>query len=194
VRRGLASVRRLEQVLRPRQRRRTLHPNSGAGRLAGRTCRLRAKKGRVILKRDRGDFDRQIERFKQIVTKYQEALKLSVDTAREGFCDQLVKEFAERWTASPPGFLRRRSGANSPDRIKNEIISRADELFSKIVDFAPPEVILNYKAIVIEDIEDSEFRATLRAAMEKARVDKATLDRLFETGEAAAAQGAFKEN
>ena len=149
------------------------------------------KKGRVILKRDRADFDRQIERFKQIVTKYQEALKLSVDAAREGFRDQLVKEFTERWTTSPPNFLSRRSGANISDRIKNEILSRADALFSKVVDFAPPEVILNYKAIVIEDIEDPEFRATLRAAMEKAGVDKTTLDKLFETGEAAAAQGAF---
>ena len=151
------------------------------------------KKGRVILKRDRVDFDRQIERFKQIVTQYQESLKTSVDTARDGFRAQLVKEFADRWSANPPGFLNRRSGANNPDRINDEIISRADDLFSKIVDFAPPEVILNYKAIVIEDIEDSEFRATLRAAMEKARVDKATLDRLFETGEAAAAQGSFKQ-
>ena len=78
------------------------------------------------------------------------------------------------------------------DRIKDEITSRADELFSKIVNFAPPEVILNYKAIVIEDIEDAEFRATLRAAMQKARVDQATLERLFEKGDAAAAQGSFE--
>jgi hypothetical protein len=67
----------------------------------------------------------------------------------------------------------------------------SDVLFSRIVDFAPPEVVLNYKAIVIEDIENAEFRAALRAALE-AKVDKLTLDRLFETGEAAAAQGAFQ--
>ena len=150
------------------------------------------KKGRVILKRDRADFDLQIERFEQIVTNYREALKSSVDTAREGFREQLVKEFTERWTANPPSFLRRRSAGNDPERIKSEINVRADELFLKIVDFAPLEVILNYKAIVIEDIEDAEFRATLRAAMEKARVDQATLERLFETGDAAAAQGSFE--
>ena len=103
-----------------------------------------------------------------------------------------MNEFSERWTANPPRFLSRRSAGNDSERIKIAILDRADELFSKIVNFAPPEVILNYKAIVIEDIEDSEFRATLRAAMEKARVDKATLDRLFETGDAAAAQGSFE--
>ena len=74
------------------------------------------------------------------------------------------------------------------NRIKAEILKRADDLFSKIVNYAPPEVIVNYKGIVIEDIEDPGFRAILRAAMEKARVDKNTLDTLFETGDAAAAQ------
>lgn len=150
------------------------------------------KKGRVILKRDRTDFDLQIERFKQIVTKYQETLKSSVDSAREGFRKQMLKEFTERWIANPPSFLKRRSSEKNLERIKDEITSRADELFSKIVNFAPPEVILNYKAIVIEDIEDAEFRATLRAAMQKARVDQATLERLFEKGDAAAAQGSFE--
>jgi hypothetical protein len=151
------------------------------------------KKGRVILKRDRDDFDKQIRRFKEIVTKYQEALKLSVDNACDGFRNQLVNEFAERWTSNPPGFLSRRSGGSGPDRIRNEIITRADKLFSQIVAFASPEVILNYKAIVIEDIEDPEFRETLRAAMKKANVDNVTLERLFEIGDAAAAQGAFEQ-
>lgn len=88
--------------------------------------------------------------------------------------------------------MRRRSGGDDPARIRDAILDRADELFRKIVDFAPPEVDLNYKGIVIEDIEDAEFRAALRAAMEKARVDNATLDRLFQSGDAAAAQGEFK--
>ena len=103
----------------------------------------------------------------------------------------MLEEFTDRWIANPPDFLKRRSAANDLERIKTEIAGRADQLFSKIVNFAPPEVILNYKAIVIEDIENAEFRATLRKAMEKARVDQATLERLFETGDAAAAKGSF---
>jgi hypothetical protein len=99
--------------------------------------------------------------------------------------------FAERWKLNPPSFLKRRSGGNDPGRIREAILDRADELFKKIVDFAPPDVDLNYKGIVIEDIEDAEFRTTLRAAMEKARVDTATLDRLFQSGDAAAVQGGF---
>ncbi|SHJ89870.1 hypothetical protein SAMN05444159_1835 [Bradyrhizobium lablabi] len=149
------------------------------------------KKGRVILKRDRVDFDKQITRFKQIVMKYRDALKSSVESEREGFRQQMLSEFSERWNANPPNFLKRRSGGNDPDRIKGAILDRADELFKRIVSFAPPEVDLNYKGIVIGDIEDAEFRAILRAAMVKARVDNATLDRLFQSGDAAAAQGGF---
>ena len=151
------------------------------------------KKGRVILKRDRVDFDRQIARFEQILKKYQDALKASVDTAREGFKEQMLEEFEERWKSNPPSLLKRRSGGDDPDRIKAVILSRADALFSKIVNYDPPEVIVNYKGIVIEDIEDQEFRATLRTAMEKACVDKDTIARLFETGDAAAAQRSFRE-
>ena len=149
------------------------------------------KKGRVILKRDRVDFDRQIERLKQILQKYQDALKTSVEAAREGFKKQMLEEFEERWKSSPPSFLKRRSGGDHSDRIKAEILIRADRLFSKIVDFAPPEVIVNYKGIVIEDIEDHDFRATLRIAMEKAGVGQDTLDKLFEIGDAVAAQRSF---
>jgi hypothetical protein len=150
------------------------------------------KKGRVILKRDRADFDRQIKRFKQIVTKYREALKLSVDAAREVFQQQMLAEFEERWKTNPPSYLKRRLGGDDPDRIRTEILGRADSLFSELIDFAPPEVIVNYKGFVIEDIEDAEFRTTLRAAMEKARVDKDTLDKLFESGHAAASKGLFE--
>lgn len=151
------------------------------------------KKGRVILKKDRADFDSQIVRLKQIVTKYRKALEESLDTARNNFRDQMLKEFSGRWKENPPSFLKRRTGGDSPENIKSEILRRADGLFSMIVNFAEPEVIVNYKGIVIEDIKDAEFRSTLRAAMEKARVDKNTLDNLFQTGDAAAAQGAFQD-
>ena len=151
------------------------------------------KKGRVILKRDRADFDRQIDRFKQILKKYRDALETSVDNAREDFKEQMLKEFRERWMSNPPSFLIRRSDGDDPNRITAEILRRADDLFSRIVNYDPPEVIVNYKGIVIEDIEDQKFRATLRTAMEKACVDKDTIDRLFETGDAAAAQRSFRE-
>lgn len=151
------------------------------------------KKGRLILKRDRADFDKQIARLRQIVTKYRDALRASIDTAREEFQSQILKEFAERWKVNPPSFLKRRSGSDDPERIKAEILIRSDALFSAIVNFAEPEILVNYKGIVIEDIEDKDFRSMLRAAMEKARVDQATIDRLFEAGDAAAAQGTFEK-
>ena len=103
----------------------------------------------------------------------------------------MLEEFEERWKSNPPSFLRRRSGGDYSDRIKAEILIRADSLFSKIVDFASLEVIVNYKGIVIEDIEDHEFSATLRIEMERASVDQDTLDKLFEIGDAAATQRSF---
>ena len=103
----------------------------------------------------------------------------------------MLEEFEERWKSKPPSFLKRRSGGDHSDRIKAEILNRADRLFSKIVGCGPPQVIVNYKGIVIEDIEDHDFRATLRIAMEKAGVDQDTLDKLFDIGDAAAAQRSF---
>lgn len=79
------------------------------------------KKGRVILKRDRADFDKQIARFRQIVMKYRDALKSCVEAEREGFRGQMLKEFADRWNANPPNFLKRRSGGNHPDRISAHV-------------------------------------------------------------------------
>lgn len=152
------------------------------------------KKGRLILKRDRADFDKQIARLRQIVTKYRDALRASIDIVREECQRQMFKEFAERWKVNPPSFLKRRSGGDDPERIKAEILLRSDTLFSAIVNFAEPEILVNYKGIVIEDIEDEDFRSMLRAAMEKARVDQATIDRLFEAGDAAAAQGTFEKS
>ena len=72
------------------------------------------RKGRVILKRARADFDRQIERLKKLLTKYREALKESVDTARDDFKEQMLQEFKERWKSSPPSFLKRRSDGDDP--------------------------------------------------------------------------------
>ena len=152
------------------------------------------KKGRVILKRDRADFDRQIERLEQIVQKYQAGLKTSVEAAREGFKEHMLEEFENRWKSNPPSFLRRRSDGNHPDRIKEAILSRADQLFSMTVNFAPPEVVVNYKGIVIEDIKDHDFREKLHVAMKKANVDQGTLGKLFEIGDAAAAQHSFGRN
>ncbi len=150
------------------------------------------KKGRLILKQDRADFDRQMARFEQIVAKFRDALNTSIETARGGFQEQMVKEFAERWKLNPPSFLKRRSNGEDPEKITNAIIDGANKLFSKIVNFAAPEVIVNYKGIVIEDIENLEFQNMLRNVMEKARVDQSTLDKLFETGDAAVAQGSFE--
>ena len=62
------------------------------------------KKGRVILKRDRADFDRQIARLEQILKKYQDALKTSVDTVREDFKNQMLEEFKGRWKSRPAKF------------------------------------------------------------------------------------------
>ena len=145
-------------------------------------------KGRIILKRDRPDFERQIVRFESILKAYQGVIKTGVKSDRASFCTQMVEEFTPRWLASPPRHLQRRSGPLDRTCVTAEIGARADELFTQAIDFDPPEVTVGYKGIVIDDICDVEFRSNLRSAMVKARVDKATLDQMFEIRDAAAAQ------
>ena len=49
-----------------------------------------------------------------------------------------------------------------------------------------------YKDLSIEDLKDEGLMASLRKVMENAGVDRATVEKLFQSGAAAAAQGSFE--
>lgn len=56
----------------------------------------------------------------------------------------------------------------------------------------PPVFHVVYKDIALEDLGDPEFVASLLEVMKQARVPEVELDKLFQTGSAAAEKGAFR--
>jgi hypothetical protein len=66
------------------------------------------KRGRIILRADRGAFDYHVERFIEIVTAYQQAVSQQIEGERSSFQKSFVDEFLSRWTTSPPERLKRR--------------------------------------------------------------------------------------
>jgi len=149
------------------------------------------KRGRIILRADRGAFDYQVERFKAIVTSYQEALAEKIEGERLSFQKSFVDEFLSRWTTSPPERLKRRWKEPTKEQLQEAIEAEADKLFDQIVKLEGPDVSVVYKDLAIEDLGDKEFMKVLHAVMVKGGVKPADLKRLFEQGEAAAGQNSF---
>ncbi|KMK67575.1 hypothetical protein [Puniceibacterium sp. IMCC21224] len=150
-----------------------------------------AKRGRIILRKDRASFDLQIERFKAIIAAYQEALGSRLEEAREQFRESFIAEFLERWKANPPARFGRRIGGTTEEELRAGIIVEADILFNRIVKLDGPDVSVIYKDIAIEDLKDESFMTALRDVMTKGGMKKEDLIKLFEQGEAAASQHSF---
>ena len=149
------------------------------------------KKGRIILKKDRESFDKQVAKLKSLIEKFREECKILLDQKRDEFKETMRLEFSKRWQESPPSFLARRDLGHDRDRIEREIATRANNLFNRLVELSPLEITVNYKGIVLQDIQDPNFQKMLQEAMKRANVDQKTIDKLFQTGDAAAAKGAF---
>ena len=64
-------------------------------------------------------------------------------------------------------------------------------MFQRAVALGTTEAKVVYKDISIEDLKDEKLMDSLRRLMENAGVDQATVRRLFQSGDAAAARDAF---
>jgi len=64
-------------------------------------------------------------------------------------------------------------------------------MFDKAVKLGTPEAKDIYKDISIEDLQDEKLMGELRKLMKGAGVDQKTIEKLFTSGDAAAAQGSF---
>jgi hypothetical protein len=158
----------------------------------GETLGCQTDHGRIILREDRGKFDKKAKRFEAIVQSYHAALKEKFEEARKEFKERLREEFTPRWKANPPARFLRWGYENSEEKIRIEIDKLADKVFDEALVFDPPLVRVNYKGIAFENIMDADFVADLKAIMEKREVPIEILATLFETGEAAPASESFK--
>lgn len=145
-------------------------------------------RGKVILRKDKEQFKKELDRLLKMTKAYQAALRGQFETKQREFRETMVKEFLEFWKASPPENLRRRNRIDEA-ACKQNIENAANEMFDKAVTLGAPEAKDIYKDISIEDLKDEELMASLRKLMEDAGVDAETVRKLFQSGDAAAAQG-----
>ena len=118
---------------------------------------------------------------------------MKFENSRETFRERLVGEFLELWQISQPDHLKRR-GKIDEKSCRKDIESAADGMFDKAVTLGTTEAKVVYKDISIEDLKNNELMASLRRLMESAGVDPATIKRLFQSGDAAAAKDSFLED
>lgn len=147
-------------------------------------------RGKVILRKDKDQFKKELERLINMTKAYQEALRGQFEQKKAKFRADIVKEFLEIWQAQPPEHLRL-LGTLTENACQQDIEKAAEAMFDKAVSFGAPEAKDVYKDISIEDLKDEALMAELKKLMENAGVDQETLAKLFQSGDAAAAQGSL---
>lgn len=144
--------------------------------------------GRVILREDRDDFDAAIQKFKQVVERYHEKVREALDAHRDNFRENFVVEFLPRWKEDPPEYMTRWGNRSDDDSLRIELKDRADEVFTKMLEFEPPSIRLVEKNISPKNVEDPRFLDRLKTIMERRRVPKDIIESLFAAGGAAPEQ------
>ena len=147
-------------------------------------------RGKIILRKDKDQITRELDRLVKIVKNYHKALRVEFDSSREEFCKKLTIEFLELWKKSPPNHLVIRGDINEQS-CRKDIESEAMRMFDRAVSFGIAETKLVYKDISIEDLKDKQLMSNLQRLMENAGVEKATVKRLFQSGDVVTAKDSF---
>lgn len=145
-------------------------------------------RGKVILRKDKERFKKELDRLLKMTEAYQANLKDQFDSKKEKFCEAMVKEFLLFWKSSPPPSLLRRGQVDELS-CKQNIENAAREMFEQALTLGAPEAKDIYKDISIEDLKDEKLMQGLRELMEAAGVDCHTLQKLFQSGDAIAVRG-----
>ena len=139
-----------------------------------------------------------MNRLVEIIKEYHNALKGLFDDSKKAFSERLVSEFLGVWQKSPSNrqfehkaehLIRRRK--TDKQSCRQDIKSEAEGMFQRAVALGTTEAKVVYKDISIEDLKDEKLMDGLRRLMENAGVDQATVRRLFQSGDAAAAKDSF---
>ena len=147
-------------------------------------------RGKVILRKDKEQFKKELSRLLKMTEAYQAALKGQFDAKEKEFRETMVKEFLDFWQASPPENLVRRGQVDEAS-CKQNIENAADDMFQRALTIGAPEAKDIYKDISIEDLKDEKLMESLKKLMEEAGVDRKTLQRLFQSTDAVAARGSL---
>ncbi|MCX7347877.1 MAG: hypothetical protein NTU78_19530, partial [Alphaproteobacteria bacterium] len=110
-------------------------------------------RGKVILRKDKEPFKKDLNRLLKLTEAYQASLKSQFEQKKADFRENVVKEFLEFWKSEPPEYLRL-SGTTSERNCREDIENAADIMFGKAVTLGTPEAKIIYKDISIEDLKD----------------------------------------
>ena len=144
-------------------------------------------RGKVILRKDKEQAGKQLNRLIGIIKAYHCVLQGKIDESRKTFREQFVTEFVDLWKEQPPAHLRMRDDMDEQS-YRTDLEREADQLFDKAVAFGDPHHTVVYKDVAIEDLADPALMEELKQLMRRARVGEKTLTKLFEVVDAAAAK------
>ena len=144
-------------------------------------------RGKVILRKDKEQFKKELSRLLKMTKAYQAALTGQFAAKKEEFRETMVKEFLTFWKSSPPENLLRR-GKIDEASCRENMEKSAEEMFERAMIIGTPVAKDIYKDISIEDLKDEELMASLKKLMEGVGVDNKTLQKLFQSGDAVAAR------
>jgi hypothetical protein len=149
--------------------------------------------GRVILYTDRDAFDKAVARFKEVIVKYQAALRDKLGQFEADFEKRIIAEFAPRWRANPPKSFSRWNIEPTEEAINSALQRFAHDIFEGAISFEAPKVKVLYKNVAPENIRDIAFLDVLRNIMLKRRVPPEIIVSIFESGQAVPEAGTFRQ-
>lgn len=141
--------------------------------------------GRVILRSEIARFEAEVDRFKTNLNAYREAVNASLHKVKSSFAKAMAAEFLPRWRQRPPEYITRFNPKPSVAELREELEHLCLHAVEQAFTFEEPDVRIVPKDIAAESAQQERFLERLRTAMEKKRIPRARINKMFEMWDAA---------
>ena len=148
-------------------------------------------RGKIIFKKDKDDFEHEVDRHRHLVKRYHKRLKDDIESAKPKFRERIVEEYKELWSTQMPSEVDpwtthqiHRSQHRKSIPFWQEVLElEADKMFDRALQFDDPEVKLVYKDITVADLSDDRLMDRLVALLTKNKNNHQDLDKIVERWE-----------
>lgn len=143
--------------------------------------------GRVILIREKENFEASVQRFQHNIQRYHKAISSAIFERRAAFKESLVNEYLPHWLKKPPVRVTRYDPSPQPAQIKFRLEELLDDMLDQAFTFDPISYRLIYKGITWTSATDEKFGKSLKDAMARQDVPREVREELFDVFNAARA-------
>lgn len=138
------------------------------------------RRGKVILRKNKDPLIRELDRLREMIGAYREALEERFEEYQNKFCETMLKEFVELFLDFPPPDLVRRERVDR-ESCERYIEMNARDMFNEAVSLGRPQYEVVYKEFAIEDLQNTQLMQTLKQTLDRAFVETQIIERLFRT-------------